>query len=411
MQHKGSTASSLDAGIAHHIDDQPSRQADESSAGALADDSAQRVSAPCSTPSNNNTVVVLKRARDADASSQPHSGTKCRVAPRSGIPPRRIIGIGSIDGVQMWAGPGCTAQDWPPTICTPIRRAGSTVPFCSLQALGRDKRILYLYAGRCRTYDAVHLGSYIGATVDAIDIERHSSHDLSDQAIWEDVVCSLGSGYYDAVLLSPPCSTFSCSRSQAGGPKPLRGDTAPAIYGLPDLAPKDKEAVRMGTLLAARAAEAADICMRVGLPWILETPRMRHLQPSVLKLPEWTRILALAGVQVTNTDQCQFNDHPVRHEALVFKKSTALASNFSLAGLERKCGCTPVVWFMPNGSQVTTPHPPLRGTVPARRKGATGSQPEHPKGQFLTRATAHYPAELTWQLISALVLQTGSATP
>ena len=92
----------------------------------------------------------------------------------------------------------------------------------------------------------------------------------------------------------------------------------------------------------------------------------------------------------------------------------------------------PCTWCVPAArgkrSQIIhAPHPPLRGTKLARKLGQstrsrtpTLSPPPQPSGsslsqigEFLTRRTAHYPAELTWQLLGLLVVsaRTGTTKP
>ena len=91
--------------------------------------------------------------------------------------------------------------------------------------------------------DATVLATIMGVDLHAIDILRHSTHDMADQHLWEDTIHSFNSRWYDASLRSPPCGSYSIARSGSGGPPPLRGEFAPDIYGLPNLRQQDKEAV------------------------------------------------------------------------------------------------------------------------------------------------------------------------
>ena len=65
--------------------------------------------------------------------------------------------------------------------------------------------------------------------------------------------------FFAAYLMSPPCSTYSVARSKPGGPPPLRGESAPDMYSLPDLMPEQTEQTSLGRLVAPRAAEAASM--------------------------------------------------------------------------------------------------------------------------------------------------------
>ena len=84
-------------------------------------------------------------------------------------------------------------------------------------------RLLYLFSGRVRRYDEQELAASLGMAVTPIDISRCPSHDLADLHIWEDVIASATTGYFDLVMMSFPCSSFSVSRDARGGPPPLRG--------------------------------------------------------------------------------------------------------------------------------------------------------------------------------------------
>ena len=134
---------------------------------------------------------------------------------------------------------------------------------------------IYLFSGPQRNLDAVELADIIGCALDPIDVLRGPQHDLMDQHIWQSLVPRLKSDEYDGGLMSPPCSTYSVARSRPGGPPPLRGEKAPEIYGFKNLRPADKEKVRVGTLLAVRAAEAADYFDVRNAPWLVETPKLR----------------------------------------------------------------------------------------------------------------------------------------
>ena len=297
-----------------------------------------------STSVRSPLAVETATARRAD---EPSVGADCAVTPSESVynpppkrckldtggglsgpsPPSRVRCLGSSAGREWHGAEGSLAGRGPADVCTNVTFNGKLVPFATLQEAARNRRILYLFSGKSRPLDAQELGDYMGCTVDCLDIERDESHDIADQLVWDSVLDSLRSGFYHGVLMSPPCSTFSCSRSRVGGPPPLRGEAAPAIYGLPGLKPSQKELVRIGTLLALRSAEAAELCNGLGIPWILETPKLRLKQPSVLKLPEWRSLLERAGTAVYTTDQCQYADRPRRHPSLTFTKATALASN------------------------------------------------------------------------------------
>ena len=102
-------------------------------------------------------------------------------------------------------------------------------------------KIMYLFSGKCGRaggFDAEV--RKLGLDVELIDVEICETHDLCDDVVFEKLRSRLLAGEFAAVLMSPPCSTFSRARSRAnwsGGPAPLRGSEGPALYGLPGLQP------------------------------------------------------------------------------------------------------------------------------------------------------------------------------
>ena len=167
----------------------------------------------------------------------------------------------------------------------------------------------------------------------------------------------------------------------------------------------------------------AELCSDLGIPWGAETPLFRPNKPSVFRLPEWGRVLQRPTVNRGDLDQCQYEDIPKRPPNRTYTKGTTLESNVELDGVVRRCCCPMATWTVfagssfrtsqghdvrtPVGRRFKAPHPPLIGTreavlagtdlPPVRRSGASSG--------FLTRDTAHYPAELTWQIIATLALE------
>ena len=137
-----------------------------------------------------------------------------------------------------------------------------------------------------------------------------------------------------------------------------------AIFGLPNLTVPQKEKVKVGTLLAHRMADVAEICNRKGLPWILETPLIRVGHPSVLKLPRWLKIRLEPSTCHADIHQCMFaalDERPSNH---IFKKASSFVSNFSLDGFVRLCNHSVRLWHHePTGRRMYASHPPFGGTV------------------------------------------------
>ena len=201
-------------------------------------------------------------------------------------------------------------------------------------------------------------------------------------------------------------------------PPPLRGPHGKELYGLKGLSPKQNEHVRLGTLLATRCAEMATLCDDLGIPWIVEQPLIREGRVSAFHRPEWIRVRKRPGVFEVDLDQCMYADLPPRPDRKTYRKGTTLIGNLDLRGLLRTCNCPSRMWTIHTGSSFTTssgtvvqappgrryraPHPPLLGRVEAVPVGE--SAPSGYSRGFLTKETAHYPAELNWQLVALLGL-------
>ena len=76
-----------------------------------------------------------------------------------------------------------------------------------------------------------------GASITVYDMEISESHDLVDEGVWEEIRSDLSNGKYDGAGIASPCSTFSAGRKYDGGPRPLRGEKPPDIYGYKHLTP------------------------------------------------------------------------------------------------------------------------------------------------------------------------------
>ena len=228
-----------------------------------------------------------------------------------------------------------------------------------------------------------------------LDLVQSPSTDLADSHTWRQVEQRIREGKYDAVLMSPPCDTFSRARSQ-----PLRDEHPPGIYGKSELAQADKAAVQKGTLLALRGAVAAAICNSQSLPWIAETPKLTDGVPSVFKLPEWVGLGTPPNGSTIAVDQCRFG-------ARSKKPTTLKASRCSIADIAHECNHPRHLWTIPwSGRSYWSPHPILRGkqwAIPHSQWRRWMLRPKRPSGDYITRASAHYPAELNFQLAIRLL--------
>ena len=94
-----------------------------------------------------------------------------------------------------------------------------------------------------------------------------------------------------AVLLEPPCTTFSVMRRPA-----LRSKNFPFGFDLLD------EQTDIGTKLAHRALQLLKVCARVGLTGILENP----WSSKIKYLPGWSHVVGLDCCRLVRCDSCAF---------------------------------------------------------------------------------------------------------
>ena len=84
--------------------------------------------------------------------------------------------------------------------------------------------------------------------IDEVDIAFGKDHDLSVEQNRSEILERLEAGFYDAVVCTPPCSTYTRVRmANMRGPPPLRSKEFPS--GFPWLSNKHKQEAELGTML------------------------------------------------------------------------------------------------------------------------------------------------------------------
>ena len=148
-------------------------------------------------------------------------------------------------------------------------------------------RVLYVFSGARRSNSLAEMITAISKRINMRvdigewDIENGPEYDLADDTRWNRLLALINAGELHATIWSPPCSTYSGCRSETDrGPRPLRGASGRERYGSDDvkLTSEEKEAVRVGTLLAVRTAEGIRACDKLGIRWLLENPPQRLLR-------------------------------------------------------------------------------------------------------------------------------------
>ena len=189
--------------------------------------------------------------------------------------------------------------------------------------------VLYLFAGRERHAD---IGFFLkeaaakngcNLVLDEFDILRGEDQDLTQDGTWELLKSKLVHGFYNVVIVAPPCNTFSRARHNTAnpGPKPLR--SLAYVKGFPWLREADRAKVEQANLLVLRSLEACGLVADAGGVFLLEHPEQLglagHLVPaSIWDWEEFKILQDETGLQQAALFQCEFG--------AITSKPTRLAS-------------------------------------------------------------------------------------
>ena len=250
-------------------------------------------------------------------------------------------------------------------------------------------RVLHLFSGPSTRSDGIKaLLKGQGWKCDDYDIVNGPEQDLSRDDTWTQLLVRVKCKQYAAVIMGPPCSTFSRAREKPGGPRPLRSADAP--YGLPreGLTEPEKKELKLGNFYMIMAAAVFRAAMAVSVPAVFENPEPVQGHPSAFLLDEYQALAREQGVATVNFDQCCLG-------AETTKPTRLLASGLDLSGLAgQRCNHTAQCWawvdLQGRPRRSWGPHPPLVG-----RKRSDG--------QFATRAAAAYPADMNRALVQAVL--------
>ena len=127
--------------------------------------------------------------------------------------------------------------------------------------------------------------------------------------VWADIITSIRKGDYDAVMLTPPCNTFSrLAWANRRGPQPLRSRTHP--LGYPWLEGWKVDKVVAASEFIYKTWEAARTAHEIGVPYLIEHPEdlgvtSRGGNPASMRQLEGTRRLQIDTCATTcATHQC-----------------------------------------------------------------------------------------------------------
>ena len=255
--------------------------------------------------------------------------------------------------------------------------------------------MLYLFAGAQRSGDiAWHLREFsklhgLGLEMEEWDVLRDPKSDLSSAQVWEPIFAKLETGYYDVLILSPPCGTYSRARQRSlgkGGPVPLRSFTYP--WGFPWLSNANQLKVDLANFFVKQCFRAISLQIQSSKFWLLEHPedlgrtKSGEVPGSIWQLPELRELVSQGGTTWA-IHQCMF-------EAAT-SKPTRLASNL-LAFLPLPCSWPQFDpqrnYLGPLGTCPHGSHPPLVGFQ---------------NGRFLTSGAEAYPTLMCRYIAQAIV--------
>eukprot|EP00435_Cladocopium_sp_Y103_P008775 s235_g2.t1 len=223
--------------------------------------------------------------------------------------------------------------------------------------------------------------------MDERDLLISEGHDLSDEDIWQELAEKIKSGYYDIILMSPPCSTWSRALwANRHGPNPVRSREFP--WGFPWLSGAQKDKAELGTILVMRCIEVLNIAPPAVICF-WEHPedlgRARNGTPaSVWQLDELRQAAKRRKMETVAIHQCAYGADYPKPTRLLSDAHGLLQVGFHgwpvlnkdlyyMGPLPRACGQN---------------HDPLIGT--------------NEEGQFKTAPTAAYPPQMN-NMIATLV--------
>lgn len=115
-------------------------------------------------------------------------------------------------------------------------RDDSTELECKQFHNNAGQRLLHLFSGPHHRKDGFAAAvERRGRSCAEYDLVNGPHEDLTNDAIWSELLAKIRSGHFDGLLSGPPCNTFTNARKDDGvGPLPLKGPAGDERYGLDD---------------------------------------------------------------------------------------------------------------------------------------------------------------------------------
>ncbi|CAK0800243.1 unnamed protein product [Prorocentrum cordatum] len=205
----------------------------------------------------------------------------------------------------------------------------------------------------------------LGFAVFEWDLRWGDEYDLTRRRVQRSVRGWVNNGLVAAVWMGTPCHSWSRARGIRPGPPPLRSDVH--VMGLPDLAPRSAEKVRVGNALMKFSASLFALRQAVRVPVATENPHLSRIWLT----PQFKGLLRKCRTVVL--DFCQFGQSCRKRTRIVY-------DHVDLQPFGRLCNG-------PRGicSRTGRPHDQLQGT--------------NSDGIFLTLLAEAYPADLCASIV------------
>eukprot|EP00435_Cladocopium_sp_Y103_P068191 s408_g31.t1 len=170
-----------------------------------------------------------------------------------------------------------------------------------------------------------------------VDIERHESHDLLQQQLWDDIWKEIQENLWDVVVLTPPCNSFSrarCNQKNNPGPVPVRNINHP--WGFPWLTGSNFQLVQDHNFLVLQCLATMRLCCEHDTDYLFEHPEDLGLTSSgdrpasVWQLEEMRSFVLERGAFTFAIYQCHFGASSPKPTRLL--TSLQLAATFPFGG-------------------------------------------------------------------------------
>ena len=142
------------------------------------------------------------------------------------------------------------------------------------------------------------------------DIRLGHTCDLTSRSVVRKLKCSIRTGKVLAVMMAPPCNSFSVARDRT---KVIRTREFP--WGLPDcfLTASEQEKIQLGNACFRTCFSLIRMLDRFRIPWILENPA----SSKCWHLPFWKQLCSQPHIQVVYADFCRFGTAWKKHTRFV----------------------------------------------------------------------------------------------